>query len=110
MVIGLVPVMGGFGMLLKKTWGWWMSTGYLSYLLLSEAGNGIDALFRPSTSVDMSLFYILIVGFLLLYLCKERVIQSYEVTISRSEVIAWLSGAAVFVSVLYEVILFSSSV
>jgi hypothetical protein len=75
MVIGLVPVMGGFGMLLKKTWGWWMSTGYLSYLLLSEAGNGIDVLFRPSTSLDMSLFYILIVGFLLLYLCKERVIQ-----------------------------------
>jgi hypothetical protein len=67
-------------------------------------------LFRPSTSLDMSLFYILIVGFLLLYLCKERVIQSFEVTISGSEVIAWLFGAAVFVSVLYEIILFSSSV
>ncbi|MDN4593531.1 hypothetical protein [Polycladomyces subterraneus] len=109
-VIGLIPVIGGFGMLLKKTWGWWMSTGYLSYLLLSEVGNVIDALFRPSTSVDISLFYILIVGLLLLYLLKDRVTHSFEVMISRSKMIAWLFGAAVSVWILYEVILFSSSV
>jgi hypothetical protein len=109
-VIGLVPVMGGFGMLLKKTWGWWMSTGYLSYLLLSEVENVIDALFRPSTSVDISLFYILIVGLLLLYLLKDRVTHSFEVTISRGKIMAWLFGTAVFVSILYEVVLFSSSV
>lgn len=110
MVIGLGPVIGGFGMLFKKTWGWWMSAGYLSYLLLSEVGNVIDALFRPSTSLDISLFYILIAGLLLLYFLKERVTHSFRITISRGKIMAWLFGAAVFVSVLYEVILFSSSV